>query len=233
MDAISALLQFATVWLAAQYLLGPVLIRFQLTTPSPFLLPRLDWMELVKTLGPSFAAEHEALVRLGFVPTRGVEVPGVKAVQYVHPTDAAMASLRSGKNHLSVCFTQEYAGGTCLLVGNSNLPSVYFAWSKRVSYGFPGVETAVVFEGFKRIRDRTALGERLHWNDRQDIAAIEAYMNAEVSFLVERGYYSRTQSNGKRRITFMGACYAAWRLAWPSKPILLYLQRRRAEQAAA
>jgi hypothetical protein len=61
----------------------------------------------------------------------------------------------------------------------------------------------------------------------------EAFHNEELAHLVQTGIFSHCVNNGKRRVTLKGAFVMTWKLAWPSKSILLFLESRRAKAAAA
>jgi hypothetical protein len=221
------------IWILAQYLIGPWLVLFQVTAPERFVLPKLEWTELLMKLGKQLSDAHEVIIGLGYVPCGATEVPNIKAISYVHPIDGSGIQLRHLAIGYSVCFSQWYSGGMCLLVSNSQLPEVFPAWHKRTSYLLPRCrDIPALFDKFKRIRSALNIEGAVKADARIELQATEEFLNAELQENVRNGFYAKKVSDGKRRLSVKGAFVISWRIAWPSKPIMLALAQKRAENAA-
>jgi hypothetical protein len=232
-NVISTILQGVGIWIGAQYILGPFLVKLRARAPARYSLPKLDWSELLSSSGEPFQQNHRQLLDLGFAAASATGIPNIKAVMYVHPHDSAMVELRHTRLFDSVCFIQAYADGTRLLFGNTPLAAVYPRWEKEVGFNFSNCrDIAVVFEKFKTIRAKLSLGQPISVSANDVLQSTEDYLNAQLDYLVEQGYYCAPDPGGTRPITLKGACLMTWRSAWPSKPIAMFLARRRAERAA-
>lgn len=65
----------------------------------------------------------------------------------------------------------------------------------------------------------------------KEFRAVENYLNDELRYLIEHGYYSDFPENGEFRLTIKGAILFAWKNLWPWKNIVEILERRAALKA--
>lgn len=230
----SMLLLMLGIWVGTQYVIGPFLVKFAGGAPERYRLPKLDWHELVSTLGEPFRQHHQQLTDFGFTAAAATRIPNVSAVIYVHASDGSMSELRHTKSFVSVCFIQCYEGETRLLVGNTPMASVYPRWDKELSFGFSNCrDIAALFERFKCLRSKMSSRLPVAVSAGDALQSTEDYLNAQLDYLIEKGYYAAPNAHGKRPLTIKGAVLMTWRLAWPSKMFRMYLARRRAERAVA
>ena len=137
------------------------------------------------------------------------------------------------KRFVSNEFSQ-FGAKAVLSVSSAPLPSVFPAWQRKISFRFSTCKgVADLHEHFQRIRAKTDLGQRTPVPPGQRLAQLESFLNQEQGHLIERGYFAPVARRGKRHVTLKGAYLMTWKMAWPSKPILIWLADRRTERAAA
>jgi hypothetical protein len=233
MDMLALAAQGFAIWVAAQYVVGPLAVKMSNHAPERYSLPVAEWATIVASDTPGLAKRHEQLIVLGFLPVTATSLPNIAAIFYVHPVDGACAQLRDSKKFASVSFVQEFRDGKRLFVGNSPIPSIYPPWPRMISFNLSRAhEPTELFAKFKRIRTGCG-GEPISASTESLLKAEEEFENAQLSYLIERGFYSSVVADGKRTISFKAALRSAWRLAWPSRPILVLSANARAERAAA
>lgn len=232
MELLTVALQVFAIWLAAQYIVGPLAVKLSNHAPARYSLPVVEWTSIVASRTPGLSQRHDQLLLLGFLPVTATALPNIAAIFYVHPVDGCSAQLRDAKKFASLFFVQEYRNGLRLFVGNCPIPSIYPPWSQMISFNLSRTqEPSTLFAKFTRIRSRVG-GERVSASAESLLKSDEEYENAQLTYLIERGFYSSAVSNGKRAISMQAALRSTWRLAWPSRPLLLFLANARAERAA-
>ncbi len=231
MNEVQFLVLLLGIWLFAQYIIGPIAVRFTLTVPETYVLPRLDYSELLAS-NTQARGLHDELSRLGFLQGGATRLPNVGAVLYANPGDGSSASLQITKGFVAVAFSQPFQG-RYLSLSNAPLPSVYPRWNKKISYILPSCHKVdELWDIYKLIRARLCVPSA-RAEPAAGISMTEAFLNEELAHLIETGIFSDRVKNGKHRVTLKGAFVMTWKLAWPSKSILLFIESRRARAAAA
>ncbi len=223
--------QIPIVFVASQYLVGPIAVRFLTKVPESYRLPILDADEV---LAGSVLAKrrHAELERLGFVPAGATGVPRLRALLYVRPDEGSSATIMESSKGVWVSFAQQI-GGTVLSVSNSTMPGVYPAWGRKDAYGLPAAtETADLYRVFQVLRGRRE-GEWRRSSPETELSLTQDFANEELQHLVEIGFYSSRVQSGHRSVSLWAAFYMTWRMAWPVKSIRLWLARRRTFGAIA
>lgn len=222
------------VAVAAQYVIGPIVVLLTYRAPDPITLPIIDWETFANAQPPRFAAAHAAMLDLGFAPIAATGLRGVAEGLYELAGDTCSGSLMIAKSMTIFEFAQQYEDGSILCLTNSPLPSAYPRWTKKIYYRMPRVSSAKeLFDAFTRLRNTQASATAARIPAAKRIANSEAFYRVETAHLVDVGILSRSLGSNGRRTTLWGACFMTWRLAWPSKAILNLLDQRRAQAAAA
>lgn len=227
------LINILFIFLFVEYLIAPIAIRFTLKVPENYKLQQLNWGDVISFQTPSFNARHGILIQLGFVPAVATRLDNVEAAYYCHPKDPAIACIMVNNSSVFTEFTQIHISGTCLDISDYQLPVISPRWSKRITYQLSRRDILKLFKAFEKIRDRISLGSTLTLGPLDILQYVENYSNAQLDHIVNSGFYSKVVSNGMRRVTLKGAFLMTWKLAWPSKPILMFFENRRAARAAA
>jgi hypothetical protein len=234
MNILPILSELLGVWLCAQYLAGPLIVKLTLRVPERYVLPRLDWREVLASQDSQFQTSHATIIGLGFVPACATGLSNLDAILYLHQSAGVAASLRAGKKHVSASFSQQLNNGAQFSIDNSPLPAVYPLQPGNLRYHLPKCkDPAALFDSYLRIRAKLALLVPITRDPTLELQAAQDLENLVLSRLIDARLYSSTVRKGQRAVTFKGAIYMAWRLAWPSKPVILFFAQRRAERAAA
>lgn len=222
------------IWLLAQYVAGPILVRLSLKAPARYSMSPLDWDSVTAFKSADFLTRNRALLELGFFPVAATKTDGIDAAFYLRNADSTIASLMVSSTNIATEFTQVYEAGTNLDVTNSSSPAVHPSWQRKIGYRFPRRrDTHALHNAFQKIRDRVDLGEAKHLVNSDVLKCVEDFVNEELEHLVSIGFYSKNVTSGKRNVTLKGACLMTWRLAWPLKPLLLFIAERQGERALA
>ncbi|HEY2347166.1 MAG TPA: hypothetical protein VGH80_15045 [Xanthomonadaceae bacterium] len=230
MDLLHLLAAMLVMWVGAQYLLGPIVVWLTLSIPERYVYPRLDPSDL---LADDYRAQplHDDLLRLGFVPAGASRVQVVSGLYYAHPEDGAAACIMLAPKYACVAFFQHHAHAR-LHLSNSRMPSPYPSWDRKIGHVLPGCrDVEELFRHFRTLRTRLALPGPVRASVDHVLAMSEAFENDQLERLLAIGYFARTPRNGRRRATFKGALRMAWKLARPSRLIIVMLASRRARAA--
>lgn len=231
MELLLTLATLAAVWVGTPYVLGPIAVWRTLSVPERHVYPRLDAAEL---LAGDVRAQrpHADLLGQGFVAAGATRVDNVHGLLYVCPDDGATACLMLTRKFVATVFSQRFLR-TRLSLSNVPLPSPYPRWDRKIDHHLPGCrDVAPLFAHFRAIRARLALPDPVPATAQCALEQAEAFENEQLTHLVEIGYFAAMPHNGRRRATFPGALKMAWKLAWPSKSIVLALAARHARRVA-
>ncbi len=138
----------------------------------------------------------------------------------------------AGSTHYTE-FNQRFSDDTLLDVMSGQSPSVYPDLPQKMLYRFPGMPVTELYDAFNRIKRRLSRHKtpvRTLEPD-QELAGLARSLDLEIVELIKRGYYCRIAQDGQHRLTLKGACLFTWRLVWPWKPLLTYLELSRARRA--
>jgi hypothetical protein len=230
MTVANILLQLLLLYLIFQYVIGPIIVRFTLTAPDRYSLPRLDQAELLAS-SPQAMEKHNELLALGFIPGDATNIPMVSALFYAHP-HGPLAAILIAKAFVAVVFSQE-CSGSYLSLSNAPVMGAYPPWRRKIGYHLHTCkDVRELFDNFKRIRSTLALPCSVSADPKALVSMMEGFCNEELYYLVARGFYSSHVSNGKRHVTLKGAFQMVWGVSWPTHRLLLFIEARRARTAA-
>ncbi len=125
-------------------------------------------------------------------------------------------------------FSQLYANGTMLDVGNASEVSAYPKMDLKISVKYPKVrDVAELYSRFKVVRESLKNSEIVvPFDTSNGFEIVERFMAKESDILVEKGYcLPEIDSEGKRRLTLKGAYLITWRSVFPGKKIQAAIER--------
>jgi hypothetical protein len=228
--------------LAAQHLLGPYLVWKNERVPVKYQFLPVEVSAFLNQQAPDVRDTVARLEGLGFVPCASSTLTrsNLQASFLIlrHKTESCSAmhvvfSHARGSIHYTE-FNQRFSDGSMLDVMSCQSPSVYPDHPKKMLYRFPGMPVTELYDAFNRIKGRLSRRKTpLPREPGQELADLARWMDLEVVDLIERGYYHRTVHDGHHRLTLKGACLFTWRMVWPWKPLLTYLELSRARRALA
>jgi hypothetical protein len=229
--------------IAAQHVLGPILVWRSERVPASYNFPPMEVSTFLRQQTPEVQAALAQLEALGFAPAAAsvLEKSNVKAgfLLLQHGTELASAMLvvashAKGSIHYAE-FTQIFTDGTMLDVFSCPTASIYPTDTKTLKYRFPGMAISELYGTFVKINTRLQQHKTptrtLEIGD--ELTDLAQKMNLDVAGLVKRGYYTPSADRSQYRLTLKGACLFTWRLVWPWKPLFNYFELARARRALA
>ena len=226
---------------ALQHLLGPILVWYSQKAPERYRLQEVDDAEVFGESSGSMALRHAQLLALDFdyagaFRLQQRQTATVFAMYRHRPTKMTAAAVIVASRTAEIAyleFTQTYRDGSVLNVNNSPIAPVYPPSENKLQYRYPNVaQAAALFEMAKKLaagsakaHPATALAAG------RELETVERFLNNELRELIAGGWYSERVVDGERRLTLKGALVFTWKCAWPGKPILDYLDRRRSMRA--
>ncbi len=242
-NAIEVVLWVVLGVIVVQHVLGPILVWRSERVPAPYEFPPMEVSTFLHQQTPEVQAALAQLEALGFVPAAAsaLEKSNVKAgfLLLQHGTELASAMLviashAKGSIHYAE-FTQIFTDGTMLDVFSSPTASIYPTDTKTLKYRFPGMPISELYGAFTKINARL----QQHKTPTRtleiggELTDLARKMDLELAGLVKRGYYTPSADRSQYQLTLKGACLFTWRLVWPWKPLLNYIELAWARRALA
>ncbi|WP_027358269.1 hypothetical protein [Desulforegula conservatrix] len=228
-------------YLIFQHVIGPILIYENEAAPFRYQFTLLDPESFMEDRNDVFRADHEKLLELGFRFVGSSKLARTNATMYFslysHDEKCIAATLVTGLSKLGEMnfleITQVYSDKSILSVSNSPMISTYPAMKHKKAFRFPDIDDCGrLFELFELVRSRFSSNiEPLGFTIGKEFRAVENYLNEELRYLIENGYYSDSPENGEFKLTIKGAILFTWKNLWPWKNFVEVLERRAAIKA--
>lgn len=230
-------------YLLFQHILGPIMVYQSEEVPFRYQFNLIDSDSFMDDRNDRFKEDHERLLSLGFRYVGSSRLAKTNATMffslYSLDDEALAATLVTGisgageMNYLE--FTQVYADRSCLSVCNSPMISTYPKMVNKLFFRFPGIiDCLELLEVFRLVKARYSSGKTpLGFVNGKEFRAVENYLNEELNYLIENGYYSDEPVDGKFKLTIKGALLFTWKNLWPWKNIISMLEIRAAKKAVS
>ena len=219
------------VFLASQYVLGPIMVYFNQTFPEKYQFKLLDQDEFLSERGEIFNQLHHQICSNHFRYVSSSELLSSQSSLYfsIYYSEkrkltcslvTAQATLYNPTTQIE--FTQMYSDGTFLSINNNSIFSIYPKWDIKESYRYVNVND---FEKLLHIMDQVILARKQGSIPQEvenglEFQLIEKHLNDELHRLIQLGWVSSRLSNGQHRLMIKGALFMTWKMCWPIKSIL-------------
>ncbi len=230
----------AGVYLASQYLLGPLMVWWTNRVPAEYRFELIDPDQFLAERSDTFRQLHREILDSGF------EYAGSSVLEMSHcttffslyydPYSSLFCTLSSiysqPSNTTQIEFTRLYDDGSMVNVNNHPLFNIFPGRGLRRDYRFPRINSV---PGLLAVA-KTLTGARgdarpISVSTQQVFSIMEEYLTAEMHGLISLGLLAGQASEGNRRMTFKGALFFTWKLCWPVKWILETKDRYRSSLA--
>lgn len=240
MEFIEWVIKIALVFLAIQYLLGPVVVWWSQKLPEAYRFEKLDAEKFLSERSGTFLSLHREILDSGFNYIGSSELLMSQATTYFsiyyNPETTLCCTLSSVHSKpattTQIEFTQLFADGAAVNVNNNPIFDVNPRWDKKIVYRFPNINNfPELLNAANRLVGKYGNSKKTGLPPGEEFQTIERYLMRELMRLVSRGWVSENVVNGQRRLTVMGAIVFTWKLCWPVKAVLSAMDESRSRQA--
>ena len=235
------LIKVALVLIAIPYVLGPVAVLIKQRFPERYAFTKLDSEKFFKDQTSKFMELHLGAIRAGFTHLGCSEFSqgnvNANFSVYLDQVDRTFCLLSTFKSSLGettqIEFTRVYEDTSVTNVNNNAMLNVYPRHWRKETYRLPEIsDFTALLDAANRIfslrggeRSPINIGLEPGWG------LVESHLNQELDSLVERGWVSGVVRDGERRPTIKGALLMTWKLCWPVKTLLNWVDVRNAKNA--
>ena len=224
------IIEALVIFLAAQYVLGPVLVWWKQRLPEKYRFKLLDSEKFLSARTAVFIALHEEIQAGNFEYIGSSELMMSDVSMYfsiynnfdkkIACTLVTAHSIPEDTSYIE--FTQMYENGSVLNVSNASIINVYPKSEMRLAFRFPEVNDfhRLLELAEKLIRTNRKNEQKITFTRGNEFAAVEAYLDRELNKLVDRGWVQSGIVAGGRRLTVKGALLMTWKMVWPARQIL-------------
>jgi len=218
------------IFIAMLYIAAPIFIYCVQKLPARVSFEAVDEASFLSDRSDKFNALDHELKALGFEYIGSSTLLDTHNKTYFslyanseHNTTAMLVSMSSKVDSFTyVEFSQLYADGTVLDVSNAPVVPVYPKMDLKTAARFPQIYDAEklysIFLKLKLSLNNTS--PSIGYKRAYGFKKVEAFIAKESDELVKLGYCkSATDSDGKRSLTFKGACVFTWKNTFPGKNI--------------
>lgn len=231
MDILKWIIGIVAVYLAIQYVVGPVLVYLNQRIPTRYKFELLDPQAFLSGRSEAFQSLHREILQSGFRYVGSAEMLQSHSALYLSIYYSAerrlactLVNAKAADNPVTTQFefTQMYEDGTLLSVNNNSLIGVYPRWEIKEAVRFAGVSDFVELLALAEKAIAIKKGPRVaaSMDEGEEFAIIEKHLNEETQHLIDLGWVSARPVGDAYRLTPRGAILMTWKLCWPVKAIL-------------
>ncbi len=219
------------IFLASQFLLGPVLVYLNQKLPARYKFTLLASEPFLKERGDVFRELHAQIQDAGFRYVGSSELNMSHSslyfsIYYSEERKLTCTLMTAHAAHqgpvTQIEFTQMYEDGTLFGVNNNGVFGVYPKWDVKEGYRFPHIndcsELLSITEKLIGQYKSNCVPKPLVSG--HEFQTIEDHLNEEVQHLIDTGWVSPTPFEGEYRLTIKGAILMTWKMCWPIKGII-------------
>jgi len=218
------------IFIAILYIAGPIFIYCVQKLPARVSFEAVDEASFLNDRSEKFNALDHELKALGFEYIGSSTLLDTNNKTYFslyanakHNTTGMLVSMSSTVDNFTyVEFGQLYADGTMLDVSNAPVVPVYPKMDLKIAARFPKISDAKeLYRTFLKLKSSLNNSSPAIAYKREDgFKKVEAFIAKESDELVDLGYCKPpVDSEGKRSLTFKGACVFTWKNTFPGKGI--------------
>lgn len=219
------------LYLAVQYVLGPIMVYRNQRFPKRYKFDLLNPNEFLSARDGVFKSLHEEILSNKFRYIGSAEMLQSHSSLYfsIYYSDekkitCTLITAKAAHNPATtqIEFTQMYDDGTLLSVNNNSVIGVYPKWKIKESFRFPDVndftELLVIAEKIISIKKKQQTP--ISMVEGKEFETIEKHLNEEHDRLINLGWVSSKPDGNKYRLTPKGAVLMTWKMCWPIKSII-------------
>jgi len=218
------------IFIAILYIAGPIFIYCVQKLPARVGFEAVDETSFLSDRSKKFNALDHELKALGFEYIGSSRLLDTHNKTYFslysnpeHNTAGMLVSMNSTVDNFTyVEFGQLYADGTMLDVSNAPVVSVYPKMDFKIAARFPKIYSVEkLYSIFLKLKlSLNNSSPSIAYKRAYGFKKVEAFIARESDELVNQGYCkSAVDSEGKRSLTFKGACVFTWKNTFPGKNI--------------
>lgn len=231
MELVYWIVGLAVVFLASQYVVGPVMVYFSQRLPEKYNFRLLDQEEFLSQRGAVFNKLHGQILSNDFRYAGSSEMLQSHSslyfsVYYSEKRKLTCTLMTAHAAHhkamTQIEFTQLYSDGTVLNVNNNAVFGAYPNWDIKEEYRYPEINdfSRLLNVMDKIIEVRKPSSTPLGMEEGSEFETIENHLNDEHRRLIDIGWVSPVIVNGEHRLTILGALIMTWKMCWPIKAII-------------